>query len=149
MTLSFRRIFVLILLFGCWACGEKTIQSADAAEKAPVAAVDPLGEKVFANNCMVCHMQNGMGVPGLNPPLSKTEWVNGDKERLIKIVLNGKSDPIEINGETYQGVMASHAHLSDEEIAAVLSYVRSNFGNQSGPITPQEVAAVRANNTTE
>ena len=91
-------------------------------------------------------MQNGMGVPGLNPPLSKTDWVNGDKERLIKVVLNGLTEPIEIHGEVYQGVMASHAHLSDAEIAAVLTYVRSNFGNQSGEISEAEVAAIRAAN---
>ncbi|MEO0640706.1 MAG: cytochrome c, partial [Bacteroidota bacterium] len=67
----------------------------------------------------------------------------GDKERLIGVLLNGMQGEIEVNGETYNNVMASYATLKDEEIAAVLTYVRSNFGNEASAVTASEVAAVR------
>jgi mono/diheme cytochrome c family protein len=101
------------------------------------------GKKVYDQYCQVCHMANGKGVPNLNPPLANTDWVTGDKERLIGVVLNGLSDPIEINGETFQNAMASHSFLSDEQIAGVLTYIRGSFGNDASAVTAEEVAAVR------
>ncbi|WP_188215247.1 c-type cytochrome [Aestuariibaculum suncheonense] len=102
------------------------------------------GKKYFNQYCMACHMQDGMGVPGMNPPLVKTSWVLGDKARLIGVVLNGLSGDIEINGELYSNSMGSFATLEDKEIALVLSYVRQSFGNDAGPVTQEEVAKVRA-----
>jgi len=104
------------------------------------------GKKVFETFCATCHMKSGKGAPGMNPPLIDTEWVLGDKERLIKIVLNGMSDPIEIKGEIYQNVMASHSWLTDQQIADVLSYVRNSWGNSASIITAEEVSAVRSTN---
>ena len=122
--------------------------AANPAAKEVSQEVD-LGEKVYKTYCLVCHQANGAGVPNLYPPLSGTDWVNGDKERLIGVVLNGLQGPIEIDGTTYNSIMVSHSHLKDEEIAAVLTYVRSNFGNDSGPITIEEVANVRESQTSE
>ena len=104
------------------------------------------GKAVYNTYCLSCHMEDGGGVPGMNPPLRKTDWVNGDKERLIKVVLNGLSEDVEINGETYSNVMAPHDYLSDEDIASVLTFVRTNFENNSGAVSVEEVAAVRAAN---
>lgn len=101
------------------------------------------GKEVYDQYCKVCHMVNGSGVPNLNPPLKDTDWVTGDKERLIGVVLNGLSDPIEINGETFQNAMAPHNFLSDEQIANVLTYIRGSFGNEASEVTAAEVAAVR------
>lgn len=101
------------------------------------------GKAVYDQYCKVCHMVNGSGVPNLNPPLKDTDWVTGDKERLIGVVLNGLSDPIEINGETFQNAMAPHNFLSDEQIAGVLTYIRNSFGNEASEVTAAEVAAVR------
>jgi len=102
------------------------------------------GKQVYTSYCQGCHMENGMGVPALNPPLGGTDWVTGDKDRLIRVVLNGLNEPIEINGETYQNVMASHGFLSDQQIADVLTYIRNAFGNEASPISVGEVAAERA-----
>ncbi|WNJ19220.1 cytochrome c [Pontibacter sp. G13] len=105
------------------------------------------GAVVYRQYCMQCHQADGAGVANLNPPLIQTEWVLGDKSRLIGVVLNGLSDPIEINGETFRNVMASHAFLSDQDIADVLTYVRSSFGNEASAVTPEEVMAERLNQT--
>jgi mono/diheme cytochrome c family protein len=102
------------------------------------------GSKVFMEYCVTCHQADGMGVPNMNPPLAKTTYVTGDKTRLIKIVLNGFNDDVDINGERYSNTMASHDFLKDDEIADVLTYVRNSFGNKASAITPAQVKAVRA-----
>ncbi|ULQ57218.1 cytochrome c [Flavihumibacter rivuli] len=101
------------------------------------------GKEVYTTYCLACHQADGTGVPNLNPPLAKTSWVNGDKKRLINVLLKGLDEEIEINGEVYSNPMPSHAHLKDQEVADVLTYVRNSFGNKASLITPAEVAAVR------
>ncbi|PHN03659.1 PQQ-dependent sugar dehydrogenase [Flavilitoribacter nigricans] len=119
---------------------------ADAGDSEPDEAMSEAmaaGQVVYDQYCKVCHMVDGSGVPNLNPPLKGTDWVTGDKERLIGVVLNGLSEPIEINGESFQNAMAPHNFLSDEQIAGVLTYIRGSFGNEAGEVTAAEVAAVR------
>ncbi|MEO0471375.1 MAG: cytochrome c [Bacteroidota bacterium] len=136
-------ILAVLLLFAC----SKSAPTEATSEKAVAENLSPQqvqGKKVYNTYCFACHMQDGNGVPGLNPPLIGTDWVLGDKERLIGVVLNGMSEPIEIDGELYSNVMNPHAFLSDADIAAVLTYVRSAWGNDAGPLTAAEVASVRA-----
>jgi mono/diheme cytochrome c family protein len=104
------------------------------------------GKKLYDLYCMSCHMPDGTGVPRLNPPLAKTSWVLGDKKRIINVVLKGLDEPVEIDGETYQNVMAPHDFMTDQEVADVLTYVRNSFGNKASPVTPAEVKTVRAAN---
>lgn len=120
------------------------VEQVDTTQTEEVPAELAEGKKVYDFYCMACHQTNGMGVPGMNPPLGGTDWVTGDKNRLIGVVLNGLSDPIEINGETYQNAMASHRHLTDRQISDVLTYIRKSFGNDADAVTPDEVASVRA-----
>jgi len=122
------------------AARETTGDDAAAELTGPMTA----GQQVYDTYCRACHMDNGMGVPGMNPPLAGTDWVNGDKGRLIGVVLNGINEPIEIKGETYQNAMAAHAFLDDRQIADVLTYIRGSFGNEAGPVSAEEVAEVRA-----
>jgi mono/diheme cytochrome c family protein len=102
------------------------------------------GQEVYNTYCRACHMDDGGGVAGLNPPLKGTDWVTGDKTRLIRVILEGLSEVIEIDGQTYQNAMAAHNFLTDQQIADVLTYLRQSFGNDAGPLTPEEVATVRA-----
>ena len=101
------------------------------------------GLKVYEATCLGCHQAEGVGVPSLNPPLTKTKWVLGDKKQLITIALAGMQGPIEINGETYANPMPSAAHLSDQDIADVLTYIRNSFGNKASAVSPSDVAKVR------
>lgn len=102
------------------------------------------GKTIYTTYCLACHQADGSGVPGLNPPLIKTKWVLGDKKQLITILIKGMDEPIEVDGEEYNNVMASHAFLKDQEIADVLNYVRNSFGNKASGITSAEVKAVRS-----
>ena len=100
------------------------------------------GKEVYDQNCLACHQIDGSGVPMLTPSLVNAEYVQGDKVRLINVVLKGMQG-VEINGEMYDNPMPPLAHLSDEDIAAVLTYVRNNFSNKAGPIKKEEVVAAR------
>ena len=141
---------LLILTFVLFTAG----LHAQTKHKTPVSKSRPLGlkasiaagQKVFSQYCVSCHQADGLGVPHMNPPLVKTTYVLGDKTKLIKIVLNGFNEDVEINGETYSNSMASHDFLKDEEIANVLTFVRNSFGNKAPAITVAQVKTVRANN---
>lgn len=113
-----------------------TAKPAAVATKAP-------GQAIYEQYCLTCHQVNGSGVPNLNPPLRQTDWVLGDKTRLINVLLNGLQGQ-EIEGETYDNVMPAHNFLNDGQIADVLTYIRSNFGNKASAVTAEEVKAVRA-----
>jgi len=101
------------------------------------------GSQVFAANCVACHQANGAGLEGVFPTLQGSRWVLGSKERLIQIMLYGIQGPIEVQGIAYNGVMPAFARLSDAELAAVTTYIRSSWGNDAAPIDPALVASGR------
>ncbi len=103
------------------------------------------GKKVYSLNCASCHQASGMGVPGKYPPLVKSEWVVGSSRKLGKVILKGLHGPITVEGNQYNDAMpAWGASLSDKRIAAVMSYIRSEWGNSASEITPEQVGALRA-----
>lgn len=127
---------------------ESTSQPEETASASQTeAAPNPIGEQVYKQYCFACHQMDGNGVPGAFPPLRGTDWVNGEKDRLIKLVINGLEGPIEVNGQAFNSVMTPHGFLSDEQIAGVLTYVRSNFDNNSSAVTVEEVTKIRASLT--
>ncbi|HNN00553.1 MAG TPA: multicopper oxidase domain-containing protein, partial [Turneriella sp.] len=101
------------------------------------------GKRIYGTTCQACHMNEGQGVPKAFPPLAKSDYLNADKVRAIKVVLEGKSGPIVVNKEKYDSVMPALG-LSDEDVANVLSFVLNSWGNSGGVVTPQEVAAQRS-----
>lgn len=117
------------------------------------AAIDPLvlGKRQYTLACVTCHMPNGQGIPNLYPPLVDAEWVVGSEERLIAIVVHGLKGPVTVKGNVYNAaampafgqVPGGGYNWSDERIAAVLTYIRQEWGNSAGAITPEQVTAVR------
>lgn len=102
-----------------------------------------LGSKVYAVYCAACHQRNGRGDSQRFPPLAESEWVLGDKTRLIEVLLKGLEGPIEVKGQSYNNVMPQHDFLKDEDIAEVLTFVRQSFGNSASAISVDEVKTVR------
>lgn len=108
------------------------------------------GQEIYNREgfCSTCHQADGNGLdPSGFPPLAQTQWVLGDEERLIKLVLKGLQGPIEVLGKEYPGQVPMTPFggmLKDEEVAAVLTYVRNSFGNEASPISPAKVKEVRA-----
>lgn len=105
-----------------------------------------LGKRVYEQVCALCHGVDGNGKPGQAPPLAGSEWVTTDSVgRLIRIPLQGLNGPIKVKGETWSLSMpAMGAALPDDQLAAVLSYMRNSWGNKASKITPDDVKAVRA-----
>ncbi len=132
-----------------WTAGLLAVLVAGCGERNPEHGRPAVtaGQQLYRNYCLSCHQADGGGVPGMYPPLIDSEWVQGDKGRLVRLLLNGMRGPIEVKGETYDNIMTPHGHLSDQDLAAVLTFVRSGFDNDASPVTPEEVAAVRAANT--
>ncbi|WP_396224063.1 c-type cytochrome [Gemmatimonas sp.] len=108
---------------------------------APAGAVS--GAQVYVGKCAGCHQANGAGVAGVFPPLAASPWVTGSEARLVQILLHGIQGPIDVLGATYNGLMPAWKSLSDDEIAAVATYVRESFGNSAPAVTTATVAAER------
>lgn len=102
-----------------------------------------LGKKVYETNCAACHQLQGEGIARAFPPLAKADYLNADKTRAIRAVVKGLNGKVKVNGEEYDGVMPAWA-LSDEDIANVLTYVYSSWGNSGKEVSPSEVKAVKA-----
>ena len=101
-----------------------------------------LGQNLYNKHCVSCHQIDGQGASGRFPSLS-SEWVNGDKKELIKIILQGIEGDIEVNGEIYNGIMPQYSFLTDDQIADLLTYIRKSFGNNSSSISMDEVEMIR------
>ncbi|MEN8737721.1 MAG: c-type cytochrome [Akkermansiaceae bacterium] len=120
-----------------------------STEKSIDPAIMELGKSLYdkPGSCVTCHQPNGAGMPGAFPPLTNSEWVSGPVENLVRIQLHGLQGPIKVNGQDYQGVMMpvndAIFEQSDENIAAVLTYVRNSFGHSSSAVTPEDVAKHR------
>jgi mono/diheme cytochrome c family protein len=115
-----------------------------AVDAAPV-KIDPLvlGKRLYAN-CISCHQSSGLGVAGQYPPHAGSEWVVNDPETPIRILLNGLDGPIDVKGNTFNAAMpAFGGRFTDEQIAAVLTYIRQEWGNDAPPVDPALVTAVR------
>lgn len=119
--------------------------------KGPAARQFTLGQEVYHRDahCHACHLPTGKGLEGAVPPLENSLWVTGTPERLIKLSLYGLQGPIEVNGLKFDGQVPMTPFgglLSDNELAAVLTFVRNSFGNKANPITPADIKKVREAN---
>jgi len=125
---------VLVLILVAVHAGERSVANA---------ASD--GKSIFNTNCATCHQENGMGSPGVFPPLAGNKDVTvTDPAKIIGTVLHGLNTPLTVNGKQYSGGMPSwKGTLSNADIAAVLTYVRSSWGNSAPAVTEKMVAAVK------
>ncbi len=102
------------------------------------------GKRVYASTCQGCHQPQGEGMSTVFPPLAKSDWLMGDTKRSIGAVVHGLSGPITVNGKSFNSQMPPLSYLKDEDVAAVLTYVRNSWGNKGDPVQAADVAKVRA-----
>jgi glucose/arabinose dehydrogenase len=119
--------------------------------KTPDEVLDNLGQGdelsgsiLYNTYCAACHQRNGSGDNNLFPPLAGADWVTGDVDRLIDIVLNGMQGDIHVNGKSFNGLMPPNHHLDDHAIASILTYIRTNFGNRASPVNALQVRKIRS-----
>jgi mono/diheme cytochrome c family protein len=100
------------------------------------------GKRLFATVCAACHQPGGQGIPGRFPPLARSDFLNSDKHRAIKIVMNGFQGEVVVNGQAFNNSMPKFP-LTDQDIASALTYVYNSFGNSGKDVTAEEVRTVR------
>ncbi len=121
------------------------IQETPAAQVAVAKTVDDqirMGKAVFTQNCAACHQPTGVGIPGAFPPLAGSDFLNADKTRAIHIVKGGLSGEVTVNGNKFNGVMPALG-LSDNDVANVLTYVYSSWGNSKKIVKPSESKGIK------
>ncbi len=102
-----------------------------------------LGRRLFTSICSACHQPTGRGLPNVFPPLAGSDFLNSDKNRAIKTVINGRQGEIIVNGMKFNNSMPKFP-LSDDDIANALTFVYSSFGNAGLEVNPEEVKVLRA-----
>jgi len=153
LTNLFLGVSFAILVFSCQNKTEKKKAETVGADQLAKEISENLPEKsaelqhpgkaVYDKYCLTCHQADGSGVPNMHPPLTPGSWVGNDPNELIAIMMKGLSGKIEVNGEIYKNFMPSHAQLSDQEIADVLTYTRKSFGNNFDAIDAAMVKKFR------
>jgi mono/diheme cytochrome c family protein len=136
--------FVAVLFFPLIGWTQTKKASVPAGKGSPLQQAINRGKLVYGVNCLACHQADGYGVGNLNPPLAGISWVTGNKSTLIQMVLKGSQGQVEIDGEKFHNAMPAQAHLTDQQIADVLTYIRNSFGNKASVVTTGEVKAIRA-----
>jgi nitrite reductase (NO-forming)/hydroxylamine reductase len=140
----------LALATAAWAAEPAASSSAPQVHQAEVAGAAGIGaqvkagESVYQTVCLACHQADGKGLPGAFPPLAGSDYLLGDKDRAVGVVVRGLEGEVVVNGVKYNSVMPAMTQLSDQEIADALTYAMNSWGNQSGAVTVAQVAAVRA-----
>lgn len=131
-------------LAGCGKGGDST--PAPSSDTAVVAAAEPPADKgaaTYGQICQSCHQATGLGVDGTFPPLKGSKWLLGNADVPISIVIAGLQGEIKVEGKEFNGVMQAWGMLSDDDVANVLTYARSQWGNAAGAVTPAQVKAIR------
>lgn len=124
----------------------RLVGHADGDDEKPYTASSSFdGATVFAARCAACHQLSGTGLPGVFPPLAGSNWVNGAPDTLARIVLHGVQGTLTVNGTAYNGAMPAFAdQLNNAEIASVLTYIRSQWGNKGASVGDAVVTAQRS-----
>jgi len=100
---------------------------------------------LYHSYCAACHQRDGKGDNNRYPPLAGSDWVAGDQQKLIAVILNGLTGEIKVNGKTYNGLMPAHSEfLDDHAVASILTFVKRNLNKQNIEVTSAEVSKVRA-----
>lgn len=137
---------MLLLLLPCTMYGQtkaKIKMKSAPATSSMLAASLERGKAVYAANCLTCHQADGSGVPNMNPPLQQTKWTLGPAQTIIGMILKGSHGKVEIDEETFSNTMPAQPHLTNQQLADVLTFVRKSFGNNAGAVTPSMVKTVR------
>ncbi|MGB8518527.1 MAG: cytochrome c [Candidatus Tumulicola sp.] len=140
-----------VALGACAKSNNSANEASSAPESTPATSAAPVsssgaspGATTYTANCASCHQPGGKGLAGSFPPLAGNPVVSGDAQKVIHIVKYGLSGKIMVGPDAYNGMMPPWGtQLSDDQIAGVITYIRSSWGNGASPVSAAEVAAVK------
>ncbi|MGP8100710.1 MAG: c-type cytochrome [Candidatus Cybelea sp.] len=143
-----RSVIALALLMAVAGCAKSSNATSAAASASAAAMKNPAsasdGATVYLTDCSSCHQTSGQGVSGAFPPLDGNAVVTGNPVAVIAIVKNGLDGPVTENNAAYSGIMPSwKGQISDDQIAAVISYIRSSWTNHAGGVSLAQVQSVK------
>jgi mono/diheme cytochrome c family protein len=120
--------------------------SGAGAQEAPAAtsAANNVGQAVYGRHCLTCHQADGYGVPNMQPAIVGGTWVGGDPRALAMFVMTGGFDSASRKNSDNGNVMPAFAQLPDEELAAILTFIRAKFGKGASPVSAADIAAARS-----
>lgn len=131
-TVLVSSVYVAVILFSSFMPDSKLTESIKR------------GKEVYILYCQNCHMEDGKGTPGINPPLAAADYLKKSSKILINITLKGQSGEVLVNGKKYNVMMPAQEFLTDTQVADVLNYVRNSWNNKiPGTITPDMVKTAR------
>ncbi len=138
-----------VALAGCLLIPGQLLAQEAAVHAAETASGDMTqligeGKGLYNTHCAACHQPNGQGLAGAFPPLAKSDYLMEDRSRALETVIKGRSGEITVNGQTYNAVMPGMGHLTDAEIAAILTYTTNSWGNEASAFSVAEVTKVRS-----
>lgn len=138
------KLFIVIsTLIVLASCGNTEETEGWATEEMLTVKTYPEGKKVYSETCVVCHQENGQGLPGAFPPLANSDYMMADKQRIIEGIVNGVTGEITVNGEQYNGIMPPQ-ELTAEQTRDVVNYVLNSWGNDGGEVMLSDVEKVKA-----
>ena len=140
MPTSPRVLRVVLLIFGALFLLASCTTSAPQHHKNPQAAK---GEALYQVSCGACHQSNGQGLEGIAPPLAGTRWASESEERLARIVLHGLRGSITVADKEYNLEMPALGFFNDQDIAAILTYIRAAWGKPAGSVSEETIGKIR------
>ena len=144
-----RQLLTLLLVLPFAACAEQDAGTSDTAvhqaeaQQGEIGEIMARGEAIYQSNCAACHQPTGTGLAGAFPPLAKSDFLTRSRKEVLATALFGRSGPLTVNGQEYDGVMPSMGYLSDQDLADVLTYVLGSWGNTGAAVSVAEVSALR------
>ena len=135
-------IWEIALILLCCACAATSLSAWQTRPAFDLKASVTRGKAIYDTQCVTCHQEKGEGVKDVYPPLAKSDYLMANKSRAVAAVVNGVQGAITVNGSKYDGEMIG-LDLTDQDVSAVLNYVRNSWGNKGDAVRPEEVAPQR------
>lgn len=134
-------LFLALSLF-IFSCGGNRSSNVTDTDELPVNSKYAEGKEVYDKSCVACHMEDGMGLEGVFPPLTNSDYLLADPLRALKVVKEGSDEVMVVNGVEYDEVMPPQA-VSDEEAVQVVNYILNAWGNDGGEVTLEDVKNIQ------
>jgi len=136
--------FIFLIFIGCSPVqNNETFKNLSTEDQHKYQKYIIQGRDLYKANCASCHQANGKGVKKLIPPLAGSDYLKSNQEKSVKLIKNGATEPITVNGIVYTPMMPAHPNLSNLEIAEIMTYINNSWGNEFGFVDGKKVSDIK------